>query len=386
MRLLYLAVILLLVSGAYAKESDDENDISFNDFTLNIGDSIDISSYRAELIEIQSIRDGIVVMRVFKPGGELDEQRALLQSSSNSFDGGPEKGGIALTVIDIFDEQSAKVRVEYKKSLGTPKKRTSDRPRAAADLPNLMVQKSFEKSALSVGDDVKATVTVKNVGTGSASEIVVEDLPPLPEFSYIAGYPPKIKSGLEPGESDSAIYIMNAVKDGSVRVPAIEVRYQDSKKNAKSNTSAPFDIVINPKGKPDLEVSLGSSSPIPEGGEGTLNVSLLNQGKVSATRIEVTADIKPSEGLEANGLERAFFEIAPGGKESYSVKLIGERAGNYSINLKASFQDGDAAMIRDGRTEVVVLEREYKYLYYILIIPVIIIAVLMYRRYREYKY
>lgn len=384
-RMIYLAVILLLIiTTAYAKESD-QDETTFNDFTLNIGDRIDIGDYRAELIEIQSLKDGLAVMRISKVGGALDEQRALLQNSANDFDGGADGDGITLTVTDILDDQSAKVRVEYKESLGTAKKRTSERP-VSSDVPLLSVQKSFDKNQISVGDEVKVTIAVKNTGSGQATNIAAEDLPPLPEFTYVAGYPPKIKESLDPGESDSAVYVMNAVKEGSIRVPAIQVRYTDSKKNLKSNNSEPFNVLINPKSKADLILILKPSGPIRVDGTGSLNISLSNQGSASATRVEVEGEIKPPVGLEAAGLDKSYFEIPPGMEENYSAQLSGKGAGNYTVTLRASFQGGDGAVIREGTTEVVVLEREYKYLYLLLAIPVMIIVVWMYRRYREYKY
>jgi len=154
-QLIYLAVVLLLiVTIAYAKE--DEDQVTYSDFTLNIGDRIDIGDYRAELIEIQSVKDGIAVMRISKVNGALDEQRAFLQNSANNFDGGSDSGGITITVTDIFDDQSAKVRVEYKEGLGTAKKRASERPATALNVPILTVQKSFDKNHISVGDESKS--------------------------------------------------------------------------------------------------------------------------------------------------------------------------------------------------------------------------------------
>lgn len=384
-RMIYLAVIMLLITTAACAKESDQDETTFNDFSLNIGDRIQIGDFRAELIEIQSLKDGLAVMRISKVGGALDEQRALLQNSANDFDGGAGGDGITLTVTDIQDDQSAKVRVEYKESLGTARKRTSERP-ANADIPILSVQKSFDKNQINVGDEVKVTVTVKNTGTGQATNIEAEDLPPLPEFSYVAGYPPKIKETLNPGESDSAVYVMNAVKEGSIRVPAIQVSYTDSKKNLKSNNSEPFNALINPRSKADLVLILRPSGPINVDGKGLLNISLSNQGSASATRIEVEGEIKPSEGLEAAGLDKSYFEIPPGTEENYSAQLYGNRAGNYTVILKASFQGGDGAVMQEGTTKVAVLEREYKYLYLLLVIPIIIIVAWMYRRYREYKY
>lgn len=381
MRLIYLAVFAALILAGLGKGDE----ITFNDFSLNIGDSIEIGSYHIELIEIQSIRDGIVVIRASKPGSGLDEQRALLENSANSFDGGSEKGGLTITVVQIFDEQSAKMRVEYSKELGTPRKQTSSRAVSAVNVPILQVQKSFDKQDLSVGDRITVTITVKNVGSGPALDAVVNDQPPLPQFSYVGGYPPKINSKLNPGDSDSDSYFVEAVKEGAVRVPAVEVRYADSKKNARSNTSEPFNVVINPARKPELEVRISSSAPIPFGERGRINVSLTNNGKAPAYRVELKPSARP-EGLDVSGLERTYSKLDPGAEEQYFSDLKGERSGNYTITLKASFQSGDEFLQREASAEVVVREREYKYLYYLLILPVIIIAAWIVKRYREFKY
>lgn len=392
MSLICLAIIMLLIFAAHAKEDDDEEDhVTFDDFTLYLGDRIEIGDYRADLIEIQSVKDGLAVMKVSKVGGGLDEQRALLQNNPNNFDGGADDGGITLTVEDIFDEESAKIRVEYKANLGTARKRASATPRTPDDQPNLAITKSFDRDVLAVGDDVQVTVAVKNVGTGTATDVAVEDLPPMSEFTYIAGYPPKIKDKLEPGESDTAIYVVSAVKDGSIRVPAITVNYQDSKEDSKSNTSEPFTITIAPKSKPELVIKLTPSGPISEGNGGELNISVANSGKATATRVEIEAEIKPTDGLETSGLEKTYFEIAPGMEEIYSAEMKGDRPGTYTIALKASFsgEDGakdDGRMFSEGKAEVVVLEQEYKYLYYLLLLPAALAAVWVYKRYREYKY
>jgi uncharacterized repeat protein (TIGR01451 family) len=386
MRLVLLAALVLLILAVHAKEEDEDNAVTFRDFTLYVGDRIEIDDYRADLIEIQSVRDGLVVIRVSKIGGGLDEQRVLLQNNANNFDGGAEDGGLTLTVDEIFDDESAKLRVEYPESMGTARKRTSERPAAYADQPNLVVTKSFDRDVLSVGDDISVTVTVKNAGAGPAENILVDDLPPLSGFTYVAGYPPKIKNSLEPGESDQAVYVISAVKDGSFAVPAISVSYQDSKKNAKSNNSEPFTISIAPRSKPDLQLKIVSAGPISQGNMGTLNVSVANIGKAPATRVEMTSEVKPSDGLEVSGLEKTYFEVAPGQEEEYHAEMRGYKAGKYEVLLKASFLGEDEAFQSEGKAEVVVLEREYKYLYYLLILPAVLIAAWIYKRHREYKY
>ncbi|MDD1752762.1 MAG: DUF11 domain-containing protein [Methanotrichaceae archaeon] len=384
MKLIFFAILMLLFVCALAKEDGDE--ITFEDFALNIGDRIDLGNYGIEFVDVQSVKDGLAIFKISQAGGALEEQRVMLLDSGNTFNGGAEEGGLTITVMDIFDDQSAKVRVEYKKDLGTPRKRTIERSKVARDIPNLVVEKIFDRSRLTLGEDVKVTVTVKNLGSGTASEIQVEDLPPLPEFAYIAGFPPKIKNSLEPGESDTAIYVINAVKEGSVKVPSIQVKYKDSKKNPKSNFSAPFDAMVDPKGRPELDIKIMPIEAIPNGGKSRLNVSIANVGSTPATKIQIQSEIKPSEGLESSGLDKTYFEILPGSEETYSPELVGKRTGNYTIILKATYSDGGQAMLKDGQTEVVVLEREYKYLYLLVIVPIIAIVAWIFKRHREYKY
>ncbi len=388
MRLSYLAIFILLtlsMASIHGKASSGE--VTFSDFTLNIGDSVDIGDYIAELIEIQSVRDGLALMKISRPGSHLDEQRVLLINSANSFDGGSDNGGITITMIDIFDEQSAKVRFEYPKSLGNPRRYSSvPSHKAASSTPNLVVQKDFDKKILSVGDEAKVTITVKNIGTDTASGIEVEDLPPISQFSYIAGYPPKIKETLSPGASDYAIYVMDAVKDGSITVPPIEVRYSDAKKNIKSNTSQPFGVVINPKSKPDIKIGLSAPGSMENGGKGILNINIINAGRASASNIRIQSMIAPSDGLSSTGLDKTIPNIDPGKMENYSAELVPTRSGNYTIDLKVSYQGGDETMLAEGMIDVNVREQEYKYLYYLVIIPIIAIAAWIFKRYRAYKY
>jgi len=385
-----LLLFVLVMSAALAADDDSDDDsgdeVTFKDFTMNLGDRIDVGDYRMELIEIQSVRDGLVVMRVSKSGGALDEQRAFLIDSANNFDGGADSDGVTVTITDIFDEQSVKTRIEYKESLGSARKRASDRPAAPPDRPEISVKKSFDRSQIRVGEEVKVTITLKNTGTGQALGISVEDAPPLPEFTYLAGYPPKIRETLDPGQSDSAVYVMNAVKEGSIHVPAVEVTYTDSKKNAKSNSSDPFNIQISPKSRAELAINLEGPSSIALDGESAVNVSIINMGAASATRITVDGEVKPPQGLAVTGLEKSIFEIQPGAQENYSLHIAGSSPGDYSIMLKAGYDGGDGSRAVESSMKVSVLEREYKYLYLLLTIPIAMVALWMYRRYREYKY
>ncbi len=384
MRLICLTITIVLI--CLAARADDDNGTNFKDFTMNVGDTIVLKDYRVEMVEVQSIRDGIVVVRVSKTSGSLDEQRALLEGSANSFEGGPDKGGIAVQLVEILDEQSSKIRIEYPEEMGTPRKRSTETSSSPKSSPDLVVTESFDNSNLRVGDDVQATIKVRNVGSDTAYDIELGDRPPLQEFVYKAGYPPKINSQIEPGKSDTAVYYLSAVKEGKVTVPSLDVKYADSKKNIKTNSSEAFSLEIMPARRPDLKVVLGQVSPLDIDGTGTLNVTITNTGDAAASDVEVGPDSVPG-GLEVSGLEKTYFEIAAGNSESYSATIKGRSGGSYTLKVKASFKSGDEAVtIREASADVVVLEREYNYLYYLLALPLVLIVFWLFKRYKEYKY
>jgi hypothetical protein len=85
-------------------------------------------------------------------------------------------------------------------------------------------------------------------------------------------------------------------------------------------------------------------------------------------------------------LDKSYFEIDPGAMESYSAELTGRSSGEYTVNLKVSYQDGNDVMLKEGSTTIVVLEQEYKYLYYLLILPLLAVSAWLIKRYKEYKY
>ncbi len=387
MRVVHLVIIALLLA-VHLGEGADESSISYEEFTLQLGDRVDIGGFRVELVEVQSIRDGLTVLRVSQSKTGMDEQRVLVLDRANDFEGGADDDGLTITVTTIFDDISAKVRIEYPTGIGTPRKRTGDVSARTTAAPNLIVTKSFDRDKLNVGDSVKVTIAVKNVGTDVAENIQVMDQPPLAEFLYIAGYPPKIRETLDPGESDSALYVMSAVKEGIVKVPPIEVRYSDKKDNIKSNQSKESSININPARRPKIELRMDPVKPLNYSSTALLNVRITNSGQASAYRVELTSEVKPTNGLRTVGpsIGRSYFEIPPGRTENFTVMIKGEQSGNYTVKLRASFQGGEGLVMEEDAVDIVVMGQDYKYLYYLLIIPIVLIALWVLKRYREYKY
>ncbi|HII07097.1 MAG TPA: DUF11 domain-containing protein [Methanotrichaceae archaeon] len=398
MRLIYLVVLALLASpillmpmAAAASDDDDEEDdeTTSREFSFRAGEGVKIGDYRVELISVVSVMDGLIEVKVWRRASDFEDWRVMEDHRDANFDEGAERGGLTLTVIDIFDEETVRMRAEYRSDYGYPQKYVTQRAMAPKNLPKLAVQATVDKTDISAGDEVKVTITVTNTGNDTARDIVVQDSPPLPQFRYLAGYPPKIKNQLQPGESDLAVYSMVAVTVGDVNMPVTVARYADSKSTIYSASSPSISIEIKPKRMPNLVLKVDPPGPIKHGGEGTINVTVENKGDASAYRVEVSAEVKSDgNGLEPvkGNLDKSFFEIPPGESEMYSATIKGSRSGSYAINLVASYQGDGEMMQKETGFEVAVLEREHKYLYYLLIVPVLILGFWLFRRYKEYKY
>jgi len=380
MRLIYLVLLALLVSsmltpmavGASDDGDEDNNEITSREFSFRTGEGVKIGDYRVELISVVSVMDGLIEVKVWKRASDFEDWRVMEDH------------------IDAnFDEETVRMRAEYRTDYGYPNKYVTEMAMAPRNLPKLEVSTTADKTGVSVGDEVKVTVTVKNAGNDTARDVTIQDSPPLPQFRYLAGYPPKIKSELQPGEADLAVYSMVAATEGEVEVPETLARYADSKSTIYSASSPSVTIEVSPKRKPDLVLKVDSPEPIDHGGMGTINITVKNDGDASAYRVEVKAEARSGgEGLDLveGSLEDSFFEVPPGGSETYSATVKGSRSGNYAFGLAASYQGDGEMMQTETAFEVSVLEREYKYLYYLPIVPVLIIGVWLFRRYKEYKY
>ncbi|MGC9514747.1 COG1361 S-layer family protein [Methanocrinis sp.] len=398
MRLIYLVMLAILASSvlsapmaAAASNDEDKEDseITSRQFSFRVGEGVKIGDYRVELISVVSIMDGLIEVKVWKRVSEFEDWRVMEDHRDANFDEGASHGGLTLTVIDIFDEDTVRMRAEYRTDYGYPQKYVTERALAPRSLPKLDVETTVDRAEVSVGDEVKVTITLKNTGNDTARDVTVQDSPPLPQFRYLAGYPPKIKNQLQPGESDIAIYSMVAATEGEVKIPATVARYADSKSTIYTGSSPSIKIEIRPKRKPDLVVKVDPPAAIEHGSEGAINVTVENQGDASAYRVEVESDLRSGgEGLKIvkGSLDESFFEIPPGGAESYSATVRGSESGAHTVGLVARYQGDGEMMQADTTFEIAVLEREHKYIYYLPVVPVVIMGVWLFRRYKEYKY
>ena len=387
--LLAISMMLAPMASAASEDETEYSEMITRDFSFRVGEGVRIGDYRVELTNVVSVMDGLIEVKAWKRASQFEDWRVMESRRDVNLDGGQDRGGLTLMVTEIFDRDTVRMRATYRSDYGYPEKYITERAMAPRSLPKLEVSTGVDKSTVRSGEEVKVTITVRNIGNDTARDVALQELPPLPQFRYIAGYPPKIKNQLQPGESDMAIYSMVAVTEGELTIPATGVRYAGSKGTIYSDRSKDVRIDIKPKRRPDLVMEVQSPGPIDHGGQGVINVSIRNDGDGTAHRVEVRGQVRSGgDGLrlEAGSLDRIFFEIPPGGVEVYSAFAVGARGGSYVVDLKATYQGEGEAMQKETAFEVAVLEREHKYLYYLPVVPALIIGVWLYRRYKEYKY
>jgi hypothetical protein len=178
---------------------------------------------------------------------------------------------------------------------------------------------------------------------------------------------------------------VTAIKEGQVKIAPIEVVYSDAKNKIRSNRSDPSEVIILPPRKPEIDIRIDPIPPINPGGSSFVNVTIENNGQAAATLVDVKLEGRP-DGLEIATPTTSYDRILPGSKETFSTEVKGNRGGNFTVIAEARYKVGSEAETKKAMGTAAVLEQEYKYLYYLLIIPVLIIGFWIYRRYREYKY
>ncbi|MGB3943519.1 MAG: BatD family protein, partial [Methanothrix sp.] len=227
--LLAISMMLAPMASAASEDETEYSEMITRDFSFRVGEGVRIGDYRVELTNVVSVMDGLIEVKAWKRASQFEDWRVMESRRDVNLDGGQDRGGLTLMVTEIFDRDTVRMRATYRSDYGYPEKYITERAMAPRSLPKLEVSTGVDKSTVRSGEEVKVTITVRNIGNDTARDVALQELPPLPQFRYIAGYPPKIKNQLQPGESDMAIYSMVAVTEGEVTIPATGVRYADSK-------------------------------------------------------------------------------------------------------------------------------------------------------------
>jgi WD40 repeat protein len=135
-------------------------------------------------------------------------------------------------------------------------KKTSPRPQLPK-IPELVVSRQINSSQLLEGEGARVTISITNIGDGEAFNVNLREA--FPSGIELLGGESSWSGKIKAGESKTVSYDIRAIVEGNIKLPELEVTYEDSAGNIYTSKSGPLEIVVR---KPSEEREAVPSSPI----------------------------------------------------------------------------------------------------------------------------
>ena len=286
----------------------------------------------------------------------------------------------------FISETVAMITVQFPDTWRSPEKYTIEKPVIPEEIPNIILNKSVDKTTMNKGEVVEFKIIVENTGNGTAHNLTLDEK--LPQgFTRAAGssFPPAIQDELKAGENLEILFALKAVESGSYNIEPTTVKYDSNIARSNSFSIIVLDEKIE-KSNLTTVITLDKNN-IFTGESVKATVKITNNGNVSADSILLEGPIPKGMEIAEGDLRQVYKKIEPGESEEYSATLKAVESGNNSIQLKTSYSD-DPTGFSSNSDPIIVTEKEQNYLY--IIIPAIIIiagvALFVIRRHKEYSY
>ena len=375
----FLLLILLIVSIPVGAVRTDTFSLE-NNTGLNFMNGY----YKIEVIEMSEPVEYNHFVKVNLITGGLTKMYYLRENEDPSINNEP-FNKIKLN-YSFISQTIAKITVEYPDTWSFPDTYTIEIPVIAEKIPNIVLNKSVDKTTMDKGDVVEFKIIVENTGNGTAHNLTLDEK--LPQgFTRAAGssFPPEIQDELKAGESLEILFALKAVESGLYNIEPTTVKYGSN--IARSNS---FSLIVldekMEKSNLTTVITLDKNN-IFTGESVKATVKITNNGNVSAESVLIEGPIPKGMEIAEGDLRQVYKKIEPGESEEYSVTLKAVESGNNSIQLKTSYSD-DPTGFSSNSDPIIVTEKEKNYLY--ILIPAIIIiagiALFVIRRHREYSY
>ena len=281
--------------------------------------------------------------------------------------------------------------------------------------PELEIIKSVDKSEINVGEVVRVTVTVENVGDDDAVDVVFSD-PQQAKFilvDNILGDPGKID--VEDGDSPKKIYVydLKATEAGTFSLNPVTASFTNEAGLDFDDASSNSPTVIVGAGEDLVNANIDftttlSTYTVNRNDEIQGTITIKNSGDAPAEAVKV--DIEVPDGLEfqggsgvevISGVPTIYLEsFGVQQEKEFSFTLKAAEVGTYTISLSTYYQYDDEVNAEPQEVtsdfvtnKIYVVKGEYDYLFeqpiYIYVIPLVIIGAIagwIYYRHKQYKF
>ncbi len=234
-------------------------------------------------------------------------------------------------VVNLVDARAGKALIRI----------FSSRPETAKQIvmaPDVSVIVDVSDRNVKLGDTVKVTIKIKNLGNEVAQNLrITGGIPEGVEYITKPVWP--TGKSIPPNGEEEVTYEVKTKEVGTFTIEPVKVRYSDPRGKDYDIVSEEMKITVT--GEISVEVIKSSDKHIiDEDGILTVKTDINNRGDITVTDIQVADSVPPGFVLVSGNLIHTFQEIKPGESESYEYELKGVKAGKYILNSSSlSYRD-----------------------------------------------
>jgi len=290
--------------------------------------------------------------------------------------------------LDSTFSNGASFVIESSKKLHVTKWQAGKVETEPVTIPKLTITRTIDPNSAEIGQTVKVTLTIKNTGNGTATDIMLDE--GTIAKTYKDGCPSTIED-IAAGATERIEYdlkIGEDVQPGTREIPASVLNYKSESGVSDSTLSQSSVLEIRPKEVllPELTISVDPIGYVVTCGDDVpMVVTITNTGNATSEKVYVKGDLPPGVRLVKGGeLEPVYESVKPDKSEEYEVTLVANEEGEHVVEMKVMWADEEVTAVFEFWAEKSGLE-EY-YVYIIAAIPILLILLWIIKRRREYSY
>ena len=297
-------------------------------------------------------------------------------------------GRIIDVTLDSTFSNGASFVIESSKKLDITERHAGEVETEPVTVPKLTIKRTIDPNKAEIGQTVKVTLTIKNTGNGTATDIELTE--GTIAKTYKDGCPSTIED-IAAGATERVEYDLKIGADaqsGTREMPPSVLNYKSETgvSDSTESHSSVLEIMHETVLLPELTISIDPIDYVVTCGDDVpMVVTITNVGNATSEKVYVKGDLPPGVRLVKGGeLEPVYESIKPDKSEEYEVTLVANEEGKHVVEMKVMWADEEATAVFEFWAEKSGLEKYYVYI--IAAIPILLILLWIIKRRREYSY
>lgn len=214
-------------------------------------------------------------------------------------------------------------------------------------LPEIQVTKEVDKTQVKKGEQIRVTVTVRNIGDGTAKNVKVRDTVPS-GLSLISGSVSLGPTTISSNQQKTISYVLKANQPGTITLPSVQADYEDEAGNKyTSDPTQPITIEVK-ETKPRLTVSMSvEPTKVKKGETVRVTVNVQNSGDAPAKNLVISGNLPV--GALGTPEDKTVPELLPQASTTHTYDFKVTKTGTITIPpAKVTYYDEEGRLYEES--------------------------------------